>query len=318
MQKSISQQLIMIPVMVLIAIPVLVWADDGEHQANPSQGTLGVRLENSETAGVKVKEVRPGGAADLAGIAQGDLLLTMDGRKLSRPRDVAAGLRGKPAGAEVTVSVWGDGEARPVTVTLAEGLAQENGRQMERRESRRMAPADLDDPNVGPRGGWLGVAVDPGSEDIKGIEVSRVFPGGPAARAGIRKGMVLLALNGQTLHAHDDLKPLLEETEPGEEVTIKVTHGADPELYEEELTVRLGDSRRTRRRSISEDDPLRGSPDYWEDSQDFATQVAPRDFENEQGRRLAEQNERLERLLTQLREDVAALREEVADLRAAQ
>ncbi|MFD3972015.1 S41 family peptidase [Streptomyces cyaneofuscatus] len=85
---------------------------------------LGVGLSARRTAkgGVAVSRVQPGGPADRAGIREGDLLRTIDGRRVDkRPvPEVVALLRGDGTGAEegtrVVLGVVRDGE--PTTQTL--------------------------------------------------------------------------------------------------------------------------------------------------------------------------------------------------------
>lgn len=77
-------------------------------------------------------------------------------------------------------------------------------------------------------GVWLGGAEDVGGRT--GVRVEQAIPGGPAERAGVRAGDVLLALNGEALGADPGrrLTQLMADVEPGDTVTI-VFHrdGAD-------------------------------------------------------------------------------------------
>jgi predicted metalloprotease with PDZ domain len=160
------------------------------------------------------------------------------------------------------------------------------------------------------KGGWLGVAVEPGGEDIKGLRVMRVFPSGPAARAGIRKDAVLLRVEGQPLYEPEDLSRALEATESGQVVTVTLVQGPGTTVVEKNVQVRLGDTGRIALRPIltdDGDDEQRDSFEYWEDSQGFATQIPHAAVELEFQRRLSEQNERIERLLISLREEINSL-----------
>jgi serine protease Do len=79
--------------------------------------------------------------------------------------------------------------------------------------------------------GRIGVVVQPvtaplaetfGLERPQGALVSGVDPEGPAARAGLRSGDVILSYNGEALAASDDLPARVAATRPGETARLKV------------------------------------------------------------------------------------------------
>ncbi|MDC7220971.1 MAG: trypsin-like peptidase domain-containing protein [Spirochaetales bacterium] len=78
--------------------------------------------------------------------------------------------------------------------------------------------------------GWLGVNADRapsflkeqmGLEEWRGLFVYNIYPDSPAGAEGIRPGDFLIALNGQSLEAEDDVEALISRFVPGE--TVKVT-----------------------------------------------------------------------------------------------
>lgn len=170
-------------------------------------------------------------------------------------------------------------------------------------------------------GGWFGVAVEPGGEAIKGLRVKRVFPGGPAARAGIMRDDILLEIEGQSVSEHGDLAKALEGTEAGQRVSVVLTGGPDPQLHKQTKEVQLGKRSARNRTPIKESDGQdeqeagRRSARHWEDSQGFSTQIPAGAYELEYQRRMAEQNERLERMLVNLHQEMQELRQEVAALK---
>jgi len=84
---------------------------------------------------------------------------------------------------------------------------------------------------------WLGVKGDTVSDDIarslgmdrpEGVLVSDVYAGGPADRAGLRTGDVILALNGQALNDAASLNYQINLLSPGDSVAIKAVRGGKP------------------------------------------------------------------------------------------
>lgn len=94
--------------------------------------------------------------------------------------------------------------------------------------------------------GHLGVLVQPVTEDIaaslklsnaRGVIVSQVQPGSAAERAGLKRGDVILALNGNVVSDSNSFRNEIAETPPGRTVTLKIWH----EGSEQELRPTLGE-----------------------------------------------------------------------------
>jgi serine protease Do len=69
-------------------------------------------------SGLVVQSVFPGTPAERAGIAENDILQTVDGQKLNGPLDLFRIMLEKRAGQKVRVSVWRGGKSRDVTLDL--------------------------------------------------------------------------------------------------------------------------------------------------------------------------------------------------------
>jgi S1-C subfamily serine protease len=68
---------------------------------------------------------------------------------------------------------------------------------------------------------YLGVEI---SDTGNGVYVSQVTAGGPAAKAGLVVGDVITAVDGTATPTSDDLGALLASKQPGQMVSVKVTH----------------------------------------------------------------------------------------------
>lgn len=89
------------------------------------------------------------------------------------------------------------------------------------------------------RGGdRLPLAVAERGDPGHGIVVAFVEADGPADRAGIARGDILLELDGETIEAPRDLLLILEQLKAGDEVELVVLHGDE----ERTLTVTLGEN----------------------------------------------------------------------------
>jgi serine protease Do len=78
---------------------------------------------------------------------------------------------------------------------------------------------------AGPARPWLGVAAD----EIQGrLLVSRVSPDGPADRAGMQSGDIILAVDGDSVRTQADFyKKVWSRGKAGDDIPLKVLQGAD-------------------------------------------------------------------------------------------
>ena len=110
------------------------------------------------------------------------------------------------------------------------------------------------------RRGWLGVSIQSISEDVAdslGLEttdgalVELVNPGSPADLAGMRKGDIVLEVDGKTVESSNALSRMIAETAVGSTVTLKIWRRGAPIMLDVTLGSagdlgRAGSARRTR------------------------------------------------------------------------
>jgi serine protease Do len=83
------------------------------------------------------------------------------------------------------------------------------------------------------RRAWVGLDVA-GAEDLRGwkqaggLKVTQVAANGPAVRAGIAEGDVLVAARGHRLRTFLDWEAVLLDTSPGDTLGVSFHHGSEP------------------------------------------------------------------------------------------
>lgn len=156
-----------------------------------------------------------------------------------------------------------------------------------------------------PDAGWIGVMLKQGAKGMP--TVSEVFPGGPAAFAGIRKGDHVSKVAGRPVKSVSAFVSVIEKSKPGQRIEIVVMRGTK----EVKLTAGVRSLRRFHRRYVAE--MMRRDPRH----PDFGKHpgVSPVDMTIELNRRLFEQHERLERSLHQVLVELNALRKQVDALK---
>jgi len=106
------------------------------------------------------------------------------------------------------------------------------------------------------RRGMLGVTIQPvtsdlaaslGLSEVRGAIVSSVQAGGPAERAGVRRGDVITAFNGAPVADSNSLRNMVARTQPGTEVTMTVSR----DNREQQLRATLGELPADRNRAAA-------------------------------------------------------------------
>ncbi len=81
-------------------------------------------------------------------------------------------------------------------------------------------------PKAGKRGKVkMGIIPDFAASDAKGFLIGGIVPGGPAAMAGMKKGDVMVALEGLSVMNVYDYMGRMAEVKPGQRITVEVMRG---------------------------------------------------------------------------------------------
>ena len=164
------------------------------------RGRLGVQIQEvtqslaqsfglDRPRGALVAQVEKDSPAAKAGIKPGDVLLGVNGKNVERSAEIPPLVAAVKPGDKATLSVWRDRKKQELAVTVG------------RLEADKTAQAPAPRSNEKADTGKLGLAVRPSQE---GLVVENAT--GPAARAGIRQGDVVTAVNGRPVKSVDELR----------------------------------------------------------------------------------------------------------------
>jgi len=143
------------------------------------------------TGQVEVLEVAPASPADLAGIEPGDIILSVNGREVHNDGDLQRFLY-RYLGSEI-----------PVVVQHSDLSTEEV------RLTPRWKPPEGEDP--------VGLNI------VQWVVIVELVPDSPATLAGIKRGDLILSIDGQEVHSTDDVEYYIN-LNPDSDITIVVQH----------------------------------------------------------------------------------------------
>lgn len=171
-----------------------------------------------KAAGALVRNVERGSPAEKAGVEAGDIILRYEGKPIERSSDLPRLVGGTKPGTKASLGVWRKGVAKDLVVVVAEA---EPDRPV--KAAQRTAPATAPS-------NFLGLVVSELSEERKAqlrlrgaVLVDAVD--GPAARAGIQAGDLILSMNNQEISGLAQFNELVAKLDRNKTVVAFVRRG---------------------------------------------------------------------------------------------
>jgi PDZ domain-containing secreted protein len=298
-----------------------------QSQQTANEDAIGAKFgaAAADQQGVRVIAVEANSPAGQAGLQADDRVISADGRQFKKGRHLEAYLSAQ-TGRPVPLVVDRNGrqstiEIVPVPTQAAHGWL---GVLLQEPAPRGNAQAGQNGSNT--QNGQHEPAAAKGQKNdaTRGAEVADLAPDGPATRAGLRQGDIIVQVNGQEIDDAAELVADIHEMKPQTKVEFTVLR----DKQEQKIPVTLGNRNDEFAEGQGQPGPGQFGPGQF--GGPIPGQMPPRqfpggpngpfaggqEFGNQNGsqqmhQQLMEQNQRIEQELKQLRDEVKQLREQL-------
>jgi serine protease Do len=225
-----------------------------KEKGRVERGWMGVGIGVDENGRTIIGTVDRESPAELAKLRPGDVVLKIGDREVSGPDVLAAEIRKHKPGQEVGLTIERDGKPLDVKVKLGELAEDDAMREMDVRFPGlfgRAVPA----PGPAPKAGvqpwsfetrkYIGVtgldlnkelAERFGVTDGTALMVAKVTPNGPAAKAKMQAGDVIIKVDGQRITTVDQLIDYIQTKAKGAKIKLEVLRDKKTMTFEVEVT----------------------------------------------------------------------------------
>jgi len=207
-----------------------------------SRGAIGIRFQRQQkpellkaygaSSGVFVGQVDPGLPAAKAGIKEGDIVTSFNGKPVKDGDDLVAQVSETPVGSKVPITVLRGDKTLNLTIEVADRNDVLAGRTGGPGGTEGEQPGDEKAQNV-----KFGISVRALRQDDRdsanfqesgGVLVTDVESGSFGEDIGLQHGDILMAINRQPVNSPDDVKRIASTLKPGQAVAFKVMRTGGP------------------------------------------------------------------------------------------
>jgi serine protease Do len=161
--------------------------------------------------GVIVNGVLQGEPADLSGIKEGDIIVSIDGKSMKTPKDIVNYIGNQLPGKEVNIELIRiaiDGKVEKKNIKVKLGIRKDT--QIEDLESQPIVVTSLTADEK------MNLKLD------YGVKIVDIKPGTNIYKAGVRKGEIILSINNKIVYSEEDFYNIYNQIEQGKYLVLRL------------------------------------------------------------------------------------------------
>lgn len=219
---------------------------------NESRPFLGVILGEKTSDGVMLDDIVKGSGAEKAGLQEGDVVTSIDGKSISSAGEISSIIGAKKVGDNVIINFQRAGSVQTIEATLGKksqrtevftkffgkegntqlemlekNLSGLNGHLEQLRNIEWVTEEETSNPcerlRTMQNGALLGVYVNSGGIAI----IQNTIANTGAVAAGLKSGDIITSLDGMTVGNYNDLRKAVTSHKPGERVQVSYLRGGE-------------------------------------------------------------------------------------------
>jgi serine protease Do len=210
-------------------------------QIRMNQAFLGVSSRKAEKGGATVLEVTKGSPAEKAGIKKGDIITKVNDSKIESPESLFETIHNFKPGDKVKIFFTREGKELNVMATLDKS-DQLMPKHYNYNYNFKMPPMpDMDNMHMGPWGPKapkLGIKAQD-TEDGKGVNILEVEDSSAAAKAGLKKGDIMLQFDGAEINSTNELIDQLQESRQKSTIKVRILRSGSTQEIEIKIPRKL-------------------------------------------------------------------------------
>jgi len=187
-----------------------------------------LKVYGAEHGGVFVDSVEPDGPADKAGLKAQDVVVSINGKAISKGQDLIDIVADSPIGADTKVGIIRDKKPMTLNVTVGDRtkiFAKEYG------GAPQVAPENPGNPTAVKFGMSVQSLRPADRQNLNfkgngGVLVASVEPGSFADDIGLQKNDIIVELNREKVNSPEDIRRLQNNLKPGQPVAFQVMRQA--------------------------------------------------------------------------------------------
>lgn len=192
-----------------------------------TRGFLGVMLQQMDanlakafnldrSEGALIAEITKDSPAEKAGLKQGDIVLKYNNQPVTNIASLRNAIALMKPGSKISLTLLREGKPLEISVTIG------------------TFPSQTETPPVEAKENLYGFSVQELTPEIakaqnfgneKGVVISKVEPGTPAAWSGLKKGALIMTVNQKKVGSVEEFNEALEKTEKGKPLLLLVKQG---------------------------------------------------------------------------------------------